>query len=123
MKLLRINEESRYNDSSMRETIKSFIEANRNIIDELASQDNWEEIYSMLEENFGEDDLEEVRTIFNQEYGDKVEENEEEEDEEMDHRNTSRVKGMPYSARAKSAIGVNQKLTESSKSLLRLKDF
>lgn len=121
MRILRLNEESRYNDKSLREAIKIFIEANRDEIDDLASQENWESIYAILAESFEAEDQEEVRTIFNQEYGGAIEENEEEEDEEMDHRNTSRIKGMAFAGRNKSAMGINQKLTESS--IKRLSEF
>ena len=120
MRIARLNEDSRYNDMSLREAIKMFIDSNREEIDELASQDDWESIYALIEENFESEDPDEVRTIFNQEYGGSVEENEEEE-EELDHRNTSRIKGMAYAGRSKSAMGVNQKLTESS--IKRLSEF
>ena len=121
MRILRLNEESRYNDKSLREAIKIFIESNREQIDDLASQDNWESIYAILGDGFESEDQEEVRTIFNQEYGGAIEENEDEEDEEMDHRNTSRIKGLAFAGRNKSAMGINQKLTESS--IKRLSEF
>lgn len=115
----RINEDYRSSSKSLSNSIKTFIEKNKGEIDHLASEDMWEEIHSMLADNFPDEDEDVISSEFSKMYGAPIEECGDE--EENDHRNVSRVAATSYPGMAKSAMGVNQKLTESI--VKRLSDF
>lgn len=121
MKIKRLYEDARSNDSQIRNEVKEFIYANKDNIDSMASEELWEQIYDLLISNFPDYDEDMLITAFNKEYGTPVEEIAEEEDEDGDFKKTDSLPGMPYTSWARSALGVNQKLTESS--IKRLKDF
>lgn len=120
MRIKRLYEDTRSSDTTVHNEVKEFIQANRDDIDSLAAEELWEQIYDMLISNFPDVDEEILITTFNKQYGTPVEESEDEESE-GDHRKTDNIPGMPYSSWAKSALGVNQKLTESK--IKRLEDF
>ncbi len=119
-KLKRINEDYRASSKSLQNSIKKFIEKNKGEIDHLASEDMWEEIHSMLADNFPDEDEEVISSEFSKMYGAPIEESGEDEDEH-DHRNVSRIASTAYPGMGKSVMGVNQKLTESA--VKRLSDF
>jgi hypothetical protein len=73
----------------------------------------------MLEEAFPEEDQEEVASIFNKIYNIQMEESED--DPDLTPKDLRKVPGMSYASWSRSALGVNQKLTESK--LRRLEDF
>jgi hypothetical protein len=120
MKIKRLYEDSRISDKTLEKSVQEFIQANRENIDSMASEELWEQIYELLISNFPDADEDILITIFNKEYGTPMEESEEDEDGEGDHRKTENLPGMPYTSWSRSALGVNQKLTESIK---RLRDF
>ena len=111
-RIKRIYEDFRRGGHTLESSISQFIENNKLEIDNMASEDMWDEINKMLADNFPDEDPEEVITIFNLIYGTPVKESGDEEPE-YDHRNTKNVSGMSYTAQSKSSLGVNQKLTES----------
>jgi hypothetical protein len=118
-KLKRINEDYRASDRSLSDSIKKFVEKNKDHLDQLASEDMWDEINSFLSSNFPEEDEDYVVSAFSKIYGAPVDESGE--DEKYDHRNVSRIPAMPYSGMGKISMGVNQKLTESR--IIRISNF
>jgi hypothetical protein len=102
----------------VKSTLESFIKHNKEELDHLAANDLWEEIYKLLGEAFPDFDQEEVQTIFNEIYS-----MEEDNKEDMEHKNVSNVPTMPFSSWMKSAMGVNQKLTETERHIKRREDI
>jgi len=114
-----LNEDSRSRRSDLKQAVLDFTKSNKDEINSLAAEDLWEEIYSMLEEAFPEEDQEDVTSLFNSIYNVTMEESDD--DKEYDPKDVRKIPGMSYTAWSKSAMGVNQKLTESS--IIRLEDF
>ena len=120
-RIKRIYEDFRKGGHSLKSSIQQFISSNKVEIDNMASEDMWDDINQMLISNFPDEDPDEVITTFNGVYGLPVKESGDDEPE-YDHRNVKNVQGMAYAAHSKSALGVNQKLTESF-STRRIGDF
>jgi hypothetical protein len=118
-KIKRLNEDYRSSRNILSNSIKKFIDTNKSEIDHLASEYMWDEIYSMLADSFPEEDEEILQSEFNQIYGAPLEEDGE--DDEMDHRNTSKVSSLAYPGMGKISMGSNQKLTESK--IKRFRNF
>jgi hypothetical protein len=114
-----LNEDSRSRRSDLDQAVLDFTKNNKEEINSLAAEDLWEEIYAMLEEAFPEEDQEEVASIFNKIYNIQMEESED--DPDLTPKDLRKVPGMSYASWSRSALGVNQKLTESK--LRRLEDF
>ena len=113
-RIKRIYEDFRRISYSTESSVKQFIDDTRMEIDNMASEDMWDDINKMLVDNFPDEDPDDVISIFNRIYGAQVKESGEEDAEpEYDHRNTKNVQGMAYTSQSKSSLGVNQKLTES----------
>jgi hypothetical protein len=122
MKIKKLYEDARYRDSQIKNDVKEFIYANKDDIDSMASEELWEEIYNLLISNFPDCDEDILITTFNKEYGTPPEQlTEDGEEEDGDFKKTDGLPGMSYTSWARSALGVSQKLTESS--IKRLKDF
>ena len=122
-RIKRIYEDFRRGSYSLENSFKQFISDNKVDIDTMAAEDMWDDINKMLTDNFPDEDPDDVITVFNRVYGPPVKGSDKDEEEaEYDHRNFKNVAGMSYTSHAKSALGVNQKLTES-KIIRRISDF
>lgn len=122
MKIKRLYEDARYRDSQITNDVKEFIYANKANIDSMASEELWEQIYDLLISYFPDHDEDIVITAFNKEYGTPTEQiTEDGEEDDGDFKKTDDLPGMSYTSWARSALGVNQKITESS--IKRLRDF
>lgn len=105
-------------DQNLKSAIEKFIEANKHDLNYLTDQDLWEEIYKILGEAFPDYDEEEIQTAFNELY--KMEE---EDNSDLDHKDVSNVPTMPFTSWMKRNLGVNQKLTEGERHIIRREDF
>lgn len=114
-----LNEDSRSRRSDLYQSVVDFTNSNREEINSLAAEDLWEEIYEMLKQAFPEEDEEEILSIFNKIYNVQMEESED--DPDLTPKDLRKVPGMSYTSWSRSALGVNQKLTESK--LRKLDDF